>query len=163
MDERTCPTCDQPRQRTICRHCGTALARATTPDEERALIEAYHHAIAAAPDDATRARMLRHGPVPDRGAPLVDASVRVVAMLDACAAYSDLAESTLERANTLLVRMRVMAEVDADSRHAKGELERAIGRYTGEQAKFDRSMVRGIGVGCLMLLVGIAAFFFLRR
>ncbi len=152
----TCRSCGGVASGLVCAYCGALQGQISHADDEQRAVEEFHAILARTTGADARLRLLQSGFVPTHPAPLIDAALRCVPLLDnTMTADSPVASATYARLQILAAKLRVIATTP-EVKRALAELAPHLAKQRNAQlwAGFT-NVVIGLGIALVFGCAGI--------
>ena len=125
---------------------------------EKEALNEFHAILAGQTDMVAKARMLRHGFLPDTPAVLIESGMRCLPLIDIDEPVEEVVKAAVHRLRAIMAKLRLLGE-DGQTAAALREFETVLIKYELADRQLSRT-VAIIGV-VLLFLLGAACFWLL--
>jgi len=159
MTKPNCPHCGAAFTGLICDYCGALAGMTSTAEEQRRALEELHRLIANSPREK-QVLLIKNGYLPDDTAPLIDAGLKCVALMDDDEVKADRTDAAARRLDAVVIKLRL--------RPPDSEISRALQLFKerlekNNKAKFWYGFMGFAIFGALALAIIFLTWYIFRR
>ena len=146
MTKPNCPHCGAAFTGLICDYCGALAGMTSTVAEQRQALEELHQLIVKCPRER-QVLLIKNGYLPDETAPLIDAGLKCISLMDDDEVKADRSDAAARRLESVIAKLKL--------RPPDGEISRALVLFKERLDRNTRNKNRDTAIG-LSIFGGLA-------
>jgi hypothetical protein len=159
MTKPNCPHCGAAFTGLICDYCGALAGMTSTVAEQRQALEELHQLITKSPRER-QVLLIKNGYLPDETAPLMDAGLKCISLMDDNEVKADRSDAAARRLEAVIAKLRLRPKDDEITKALQLFKER-LDRNTRNK---NRDTAIGLAVfGGLAIAIIILVWYLFRR